>query len=60
MRTLQVVESLAPSYGGPAVACLAMCQELVERGRQAASKFTWEAHGAAVAEAYRSVTRRWV
>jgi glycosyltransferase involved in cell wall biosynthesis len=34
--------------------------ELVERGKQAARKFTWDAHAAVVAEAYRAVWRRWV
>jgi len=33
--------------------------ELVQRGRLAAQKFTWEAHGAAVAEVYRNVVKRW-
>jgi len=34
--------------------------ELVERGKAAARKFTWEAHAAVVAEAYHAVWRRWV
>jgi glycosyltransferase involved in cell wall biosynthesis len=34
--------------------------ELVGRGKQAARKFTWEAHAAAVAEAYHAAWRRWV
>lgn len=34
--------------------------EIAERGKRAAQKFTWQAHGAAVAEAYRAVTSRWV
>lgn len=35
-------------------------QEMVQRGQLAARNFTWEAHGAAVAEAYRVVASRWV
>jgi len=35
-------------------------EELAQRGKLAARKFTWEAHGAAVAEAYQAVTGRWV
>jgi len=34
--------------------------ELIERGKTAARKFTWDAHAAAVAEAYHAVWRRWV
>ncbi len=36
MRILHVVESLAPRYGGPSVACPAMCRELARRGHQVA------------------------
>jgi glycosyltransferase involved in cell wall biosynthesis len=36
MRILQVVESLAPRYGGPSVACPAMCRELARRGHEVA------------------------
>jgi len=35
-------------------------EELVQHGKLAAQKFTWEAHAQAVAEAYRSVVQRWV
>lgn len=35
-------------------------EEMAQRGKLAAQKFTWEAHGAAVAEAYRAVAGRWV
>jgi glycosyltransferase involved in cell wall biosynthesis len=34
--------------------------ERAERGQAAARKFTWSAHAAAVAEAYRSVVPRWI
>jgi glycosyltransferase involved in cell wall biosynthesis len=34
--------------------------ERVERGRDAARRFTWRAHAEAVAEAYRAVAARWV
>ncbi len=34
MKILQVVESLAPRYGGPSVACPAMCRELARRGHE--------------------------
>lgn len=34
--------------------------EIVELGRLSAQRFTWEAHGAAVAEAYRAVAKRWL
>ena len=36
MRILNVVESLAPRYGGPSVACPALCRELVRRGHEVA------------------------
>src|SRR2546427_9927481 len=36
MRILHVVESLAPRYGGPSVACPALCRELVRRGDEVA------------------------
>jgi glycosyltransferase involved in cell wall biosynthesis len=36
MKILQVVESLAPRYGGPSVACPAMCRELARRGHEVA------------------------
>ena len=36
MRILHVVESLAPRYGGPSVACPALCRELVRRGHEVA------------------------
>ncbi len=35
-------------------------EELAERGRETARRFTWKAHGEAVAEAYRAALRRWV
>lgn len=35
-------------------------EELVQHGKLAAQKFTWEAHAQAVAEAYRAVVQRWV
>jgi glycosyltransferase involved in cell wall biosynthesis len=35
-------------------------EELVQHGKLAARKFTWEAHARAVAEAYHSVVQRWV
>jgi glycosyltransferase involved in cell wall biosynthesis len=34
--------------------------ELVQGGKLAVQKFTWEAHGADVDEAYRAVSSRWV
>ncbi len=36
MRILHVVESLAPRYGGPSVACPALCRELIRRGHEVA------------------------
>ena len=35
-------------------------EEIVQLGKVAAQRFTWEAHGAAVAEAYQAVVTRWV
>ncbi len=35
-------------------------EESIQRGRVAAEKFTWEAHAAAVADAYEAVIGRWV
>ena len=35
-------------------------EEMVERGKQAAEKFTWEAHGEVMAGVYRAVARPWV
>ncbi len=37
----------------------ALRQEMAGLGREAARKFTWQAHGAAVAEAYRRVAVCW-
>src|ERR1700687_10319 len=34
MRILHVIASLAPRYGGPSVACPALCSELVRRGHE--------------------------
>jgi len=34
MRILQVIASLATRYGGPSVACPAMCRELAHRGHE--------------------------
>ncbi len=34
MRILHVIASLAPRYGGPSVACPAMCRELARRGHE--------------------------
>ncbi len=34
MRILQVIASLAPRYGGPSVACPALCRELARRGHE--------------------------
>lgn len=34
MRILQIIGSLAPRYGGPSVACPAMCRELLRRGHE--------------------------
>jgi glycosyltransferase involved in cell wall biosynthesis len=36
MKILQVVESLAPRYGGPSVACPAMCREFARCGHETA------------------------
>jgi len=34
MRILHVIASLAPRYGGPSVACPALCRELARRGHE--------------------------
>jgi glycosyltransferase involved in cell wall biosynthesis len=34
MKILQIIGSLAPRYGGPSVACPAMCRELLRRGHE--------------------------
>ncbi len=34
MRILHVIASIAPRYGGPSVACPALCQELARRGHE--------------------------
>ncbi len=36
MKILQVIASLAPRYGGPSVACPALCRELARRGHRVA------------------------
>jgi glycosyltransferase involved in cell wall biosynthesis len=44
MRILHVIASLAPRYGGPSVACPALCRELARRGH-AVSIYTTDVDG---------------
>lgn len=44
MKILHVIASLAPRYGGPSVACPALCRELARRGHQV-SIFTTNVDG---------------